>query len=94
MTRIEGKTDGNAVNVWPLYDIYGGKLFVRVHPNSERYVPHDLVRFITQFQIEPAKFPVVTTDDKVITRRVNIHGRYPFYTRHEGFNQFLLCKVI
>jgi hypothetical protein len=56
--------------------------------------PKNLVRLITKLQIEPAEFSVVATNDKVITGRMDIHGRYPFDPRQERFEQLLGSQVI
>ena len=57
---------------------------------QSRYAPHNLVRLFAQLQIEPAQLSVVSTNNDMVPRRMNIHGRYPSYPGHQGFDQLLL----
>lgn len=57
-------------------------------------IPENFIRFITEFEVEPAKLSVVATDDQVVPRWMNVHRGNPPYTRNKHFQELLLCKVI
>jgi len=57
-------------------------------------IPENFIRFITEFEVEPAKLSVVATDDQVVPRWMNVHRGNPPYTRSKHFHELLLCKVI
>lgn len=38
-----------------------------------RDIPKNFIRLVTEFEVEPAKLPIIATDDQVIPRWMNIH---------------------
>jgi len=57
-------------------------------------ISENFIRFITEFEVEPAKLSVVATDDQMVPRWMNVHRGNPPYTRSKHFQELLLCKVI
>jgi hypothetical protein len=44
----------------------------------------NLVRLFAKLQIKPAKFSVVTPNNQMVARWVNVHGRNPFNAGRKG----------
>ena len=57
-------------------------------------IPENFIRFFTEFEVKPAKLSIVTTDDQVISRWMDIHRRNPANARSEHFQELLLGQVI
>lgn len=57
-------------------------------------IPENFIRFITKFEVEPAKLSVVAADDQVVPGWMNVHRRDPTYARGKHLQELLLCKVI
>jgi len=57
-------------------------------------ISKNFIRFITKFEVEPAKLSVVATDDQVVPGWMNVHRGNPPYSRNKHFQELLLCKVI
>jgi hypothetical protein len=57
-------------------------------------IPQNFIRFFTEFEVEPAKLSIVTTDDQVIPRWMDVHRRNPAYAGSEHFQEFLFGQVI
>ena len=37
-------------------------------------IPEDFVRLFAEFEIKPAKFSIITPDDQMVPRGVNVYG--------------------
>jgi hypothetical protein len=57
-------------------------------------VPENLVRLLTEFEVKPAQLPIITADDEMVARRVDVHRRYPPNARVEHFQELLLGQII
>ena len=62
--------------------------------SCELDLPENLVRLVAQLQIEPAEFAVVSSDDEMVAKRVDVHRRYPLDPWLQRLEQLLLRKVV
>lgn len=68
---------------------------IRLIPDNRNWIgPHNFVGFVAKFQIEPTQLSVVSSNDEVVARWMNIHGRYPFYPRYKGLQKLLFRKIV
>jgi hypothetical protein len=52
-------------------------------------IPKNFIRFITEFEVEPAKLSIIAPDDQVVPGWVNVHRRNPAYARNKHFQELL-----
>ena len=57
-------------------------------------IPEDLVRLLAEFEVEPAKFSIITPHNEMVTGWVNVHRRYPPNARVEQVQELLLGQII
>jgi hypothetical protein len=57
-------------------------------------IPEDLVRLLAEFEVKPAQLAIITADNEMVTRRVNVHRRYPPNAGVEHFQELLLGQII
>lgn len=62
--------------------------------DGSRLVPERLVRLAAQVEVEPAELLVVTSNDEVVSERVDVDRRQPLETRLERLDERLANKVV
>lgn len=75
MMMQRGDTWGGSEGTgWRAYDTWTRSRKFCFHKERHWYLPENLIRLVTQFQIEPAQFPIVTSNNQVISEWMNVHG--------------------
>ena len=52
--------------------MYMGQLDAET-PQNMPGIPENLVRLLAEFEVKPAKFPIITPDDEMVAGWVNVH---------------------